>query len=289
MKTRRRPNPVLIASAVMLLGVGGILGAESGCSESETGGRGGSSGAAGGAPGSGAGGMASCSVTAADCPPGSANEACLCIPGSMPCFGLDETRCTALATKASGALCEAIYGSHDYQTDGNDGQVYLGCKTYDGADVFDIYTCAHPEGDPYNCAAARDSDLPDGWVECAECECRVRSQVDCPNGSGEVCCCADFPNSLPCEGLDEGLCDINRSDNGFGCVPIIGKVWDPTSQQGVGSKIYLGCRSTCVPEQPHGQPTCVHLSTDATACDVTNDGRIPDGWSTDCSACVSPN
>ena len=287
MKVPPRRVPAFLASASLLGCFVAIVAPTNGCGESETGGHGGSS-ATGGAAGSGAGGTGGCGLSAADCPPGSANAACLCVPDSMPCFGLDEAQCKAHQGEANGDLCEAIYGSHDYMTDGEGPQVYLGCMTNRPRNIMEAFTCGHPKGEPNNCAAARESDLPDGWVECKECECAVLTQDDCRAGSGRLCCCADFPDSQPCEDFDEYPCENESLKPSHRCAKIMGKVWDPTTQQEVGSEIYLGCRSTCVPEKPHGEPTCVHPSTDATTCDVTTDGRIPDGWSTDCSACASP-
>jgi hypothetical protein len=79
--------------------------------------------------------------------------------------------------------------------------------------------------------------------------------------------------------MEESYCNLNDT-----CRAIYGRAWDPVAQEPVGPEVYLGCRSQCEKETPHGDPTCTH-APETDSCFLANDALLPDAWSTDCGAC----
>ena len=232
------------------------------------------SGGGGGGTGGQAAYCATVMVAPADCPPGSGKKECICIAGSMPCLGLDEAACKARD------YCEVIRGDDPLHPE--DPSAFLGCRSYvPGESSDDETTCTHPSSDADDCKEANDTLIPDGWETCGACDCTSNvTEADCPPGSDKRVCCCNFPDSMPCLGLDLGVCGESIT-----CAAIMGRQWDPVAQQPTGPEIYLGCRSACTPEQPGGDRTCTH-APETSSCDLADDARIPDGWSTDCSVCT---
>ena len=229
-------------------------------------------------------------VTKADCPPGSAKAECFCLRGSQPCLGLDEETCESV--RGPTGYCEPIHAGSGGEGSGcqRTSTGYIGCASVPWYRTWmDASTCTHPPGNGEACCIARDELIPDGWPQCGGCDCTSGIlESECPAGSQKAECCCHFPDSNPCEGVDQGLCTVigNWTHGQALCHPVMGHAWDPTTMQPTGPEIYIGCRSQCVVEQPHGQPTCTH-APDSTTCGVAEDARIPDGWSTDCSVCTS--
>jgi len=223
-----------------------------------------------------------------DCPAGSGKEeCCTAFPDSRPCQGFDEATC------GSFSFCTKILGN-DYDPISGLGfgpHKYLGCQSNCGHLPGEEYVlaCVHP-ADSNVCYLTPDTqDVPDGWVHEGDCEqcagtppCGRGWDTDvCHPGSGrEECCCA-FPDSMLCKGEEEHYCKLMDS-----CRPIYGRVWDPEAQAPKGPEVYLGCRTECEPDQPHGDPTCSH-ARHSDACYLADDALLPDAWSKDCSACAT--